>query len=114
MDRFEALDVSAWHEAGALIALPASHTNWAKARRVGVKMLFACSAIAIGVAATALRVPSVSGEYVLGARGVTNPIGAAGEVSDEVPAGYWPRLVSLLKSSSPIAGDDDLAIDTYV
>lgn len=104
MNGFESFQVSAWLDGALLI--------WTdKVATVG-RTLKRASKGAMAVATVAASVTAVAGpadvrmnqsfmatSFAKGAHVLTN--------QDEVPAGYWPRLVSSVRSWEPVAPDDD-------
>jgi hypothetical protein len=114
MKNFESFNPADWQESGMVTSQPSisRQERGGPLRRSAWKMLIVVPLIGLGVTTSSVSVPVTASASVDIVRRET-PLGdemtsSESGVGDEVPSGYWPKMVHFIKSRSALPADDEL------
>ncbi len=112
MNEFENFVPGEWRIDGVMVKAPPhqpkTHKKWVR-RGVGWKTVLTASMFSVGAAVSYFHVPSVA----LGVSSVIKTVRAGWDnhvpsMGNEVPVGYWPRLVAVLRAAPALPDDDSV------
>lgn len=112
MNEFENFVPGEWRIDGVMIKAPLhqpkTHQRWAK-RGMSWKTVLTASVFSVGAAVLYFQVPAEA----LGVSSVIKTVRAGGHgharsAGSEVPVGYWPKVVALLRAAPALPDDDSV------